>query len=265
MGGDHPRSRGVYTLARPCAASRSGSSPLARGLRTVGEANLLLAGIIPARAGFTRSPGRAVSFPGDHPRSRGVYSQAICRHGRVSGSSPLARGLRQERHPMPVRGGIIPARAGFTSRRATLSGHRQDHPRSRGVYRDACCQRGADAGSSPLARGLPSVAGRLARAAGIIPARAGFTATAADSSPHRRDHPRSRGVYRRSAFRIGRAGGSSPLARGLRERSAARCWCSGIIPARAGFTDEAEHQWKIVSDHPRSRGVYTCGSLESQR
>ena len=32
--GDHPRSRGVYTRPRPTATAGSGSSPLARGLRT---------------------------------------------------------------------------------------------------------------------------------------------------------------------------------------------------------------------------------------
>ena len=30
----------------------------------------------------------------------------------------------------------------------------------------------------------------------------------------------------------------------------------GIIPARAGFTVNSDHQFATVKDHPRSRGVY---------
>ena len=50
-----------------------------------------------------------------------------------------------------------------------------DHPRSRGVYLQRRTRRGRRRGSSPLARGLLTLA--LAAAVGfrIIPARAGFT------------------------------------------------------------------------------------------
>ena len=51
---DHPRSRGVYTSGCIRCPARVGSSPLARGLRTGGRAPDTQAGIIPARAGFTR-------------------------------------------------------------------------------------------------------------------------------------------------------------------------------------------------------------------
>ena len=53
------------------------------------------AGIIPARAGFTRQahPGRRGQ--GDHPRSRGVYDVEGGLGAFVEGSSPLARGLRE--------------------------------------------------------------------------------------------------------------------------------------------------------------------------
>ena len=52
--GDHPRSRGVYAEVASDNLAKAGSSPLARGLP---EADITLgdrAGIIPARAGFTR-------------------------------------------------------------------------------------------------------------------------------------------------------------------------------------------------------------------
>ena len=114
LGGDHPRSRGVYVLGAWCGGGHVGSSPLARGLP-------------PAQPGWFAGPG-------DHPRSRGVYSQRRWRGGSTQGSSPLARGLptRSLGSTSPAR--IIPARAGFT-----------------GTYVEVDM---TTPGSSPLARGL---------------------------------------------------------------------------------------------------------------
>ena len=91
--------------------------------------------------------------------------------------------------------GIIPARAGFTLALRTGDYRDLDHPRSRGVY--AQQPRGEDhiRGSSPLARGLPSVNGAEDCAWGIIPARAGFTRALDKTVLVLPDHPRSRGVY----------------------------------------------------------------------
>ena len=55
--------------------------------------------------------------------------------------------------------------------------------------------------------------------------------------------------------------GSSPLARGLPLSSLCSCAHNGIIPARAGFTDEALVGIRYSSDHPRSRGVYVVNWL----
>ena len=52
---DHPRSRGVYDMLHEATIGRLGSSPLARGLPTRPRHHRCEAGIIPARAGFTRS------------------------------------------------------------------------------------------------------------------------------------------------------------------------------------------------------------------
>ena len=52
---DHPRSRGVYTSTRANTVEPAGSSPLARGLLPQSHSLRRRAGIIPARAGFTRS------------------------------------------------------------------------------------------------------------------------------------------------------------------------------------------------------------------
>ena len=112
---DHPRSRGVYLSPTRSERSRPGSSPLARGLPHAGAAADAEGGIIPARAGFTRR-GRSTSCPSsDHPRSRGVYRRILMELCLARGSSPLARGLPVGGAGLEDRGGIIPARAGFTS------------------------------------------------------------------------------------------------------------------------------------------------------
>ena len=72
-----------------------GSSPLARGLHPRAIHHRAQHRIIPARAGFTKSPPTPRRTQPDHPRSRGVY--------RVVGSW-CGMGSR-----------IIPARAGFTA------------------------------------------------------------------------------------------------------------------------------------------------------
>ena len=213
---DHPRSRGVYLLIRSHARCLSGSSPLARGLPAPRARLGGPSGIIPARAGFTRSRSRSHTPTGDHPRSRGVYSE-------ISGLISI----------IPW---IIPARAGFTRRRLRLPGQRQDHPRSRGVYGSRQFAQHILLGSSPLARGLPPPRPQQERGAGIIPARAGFTAWWRPATWPNADHPRSRGVYSERALWRSSEFGSSPLARGLHAHVQAELNQRRIIPARAGFT-----------------------------
>ena len=73
------------------------------------------------------------------------------------GSSPLARGLPGLSTGSKAEDRIIPARAGFTRRIPAATQANMDHPRSRGVYRRRIHVLGQFEGSSPLARGLPSV------------------------------------------------------------------------------------------------------------
>ena len=131
---DHPRSRGVYMFLPTPHCDALGSSPLARGLhgamRVIGE----YWRIIPARAGFTTGGDGFEWGVEDHPRSRGVYVRRarLLRMGR--GSSPLARGLREECLRGTHLRWIIPARAGFTFAAWISATVPLDHPRSRGVY-----------------------------------------------------------------------------------------------------------------------------------
>ena len=116
LSGDHPRSRGVYVTFAAAAVESAGSSPLARGLRRLGIRLRRSGRIIPARAGFTGRRFSEITSIWDHPRSRGVYPPTASSRRNPKGSSPLARGLLQ----ILFRGrrwwGIIPARAGFTTR-----------------------------------------------------------------------------------------------------------------------------------------------------
>ena len=172
------------------------------------------------------------------------------------GSSPLARGLRGTAYHYPCRVGIIPARAGFTSRPSPRASRPRDHPRSRGVYARAGRGGGGGGGSSPLARGLHVLAGGAGCDNGIIPARAGFTRRPPGRPRHAPDHPRSRGVYPRPPRGPPSRRGSSPLARGLLRRRPPRGDPARIIPARAGFTPIPRRRIPAIQDHPRSRGVY---------
>ena len=243
----------------------TGSSPLARGLHHVPGQQAALPGIIPARAGFTAGSGRACSTSTDHPRSRGVYPASSSGNSASCGSSPLARGLRRGRGGDGPLSRIIPARAGFTEDRRRGPGAGQDHPRSRGVYDNRHSVLVTTAGSSPLARGLPAVAGPRRHRHRIIPARAGFTPGRDARKKCAPDHPRSRGVYSPPTYYVTHSMGSSPLARGLPAQARVESSVRGIIPARAGFTGGAALSPRPGRDHPRSRGVYdgksTCAWL----
>ena len=236
---DHPRSRGVYV---------NDAEPLSDHL-----------GIIPARAGFTRSRAHRPLTPPDHPRSRGVYRHKTGRGDVAHGSSPLARGLLfgrfstfhgkgssplarglQRLRSMEARGRrIIPARAGFTPTARRRPTGQRDHPRSRGVYCAARDEILDPWGSSPLARGLPGSEKLVDAVDRIIPARAGFTVRTPRRSIPVPDHPRSRGVYTSEVDMAINNRGSSPLARGLPCLVRPDRHALGIIPARAGFTSSS--------------------------
>ena len=111
---DHPRSRGVYYRILSAATRKAGSSPLARGLPRRQRRGHAGRRIIPARAGSTAGRPRRRCSGTDHPRSRGVYAADMRPICVATGSSPLARGLRQHSSPMVNHHRIIPARAGST-------------------------------------------------------------------------------------------------------------------------------------------------------
>ena len=194
---DHPRSRGVHA-----------SVSLSVGV---------LSWIIPAHAGCTARRRGCRATCADHPRSRGVHTDTAIGWAIRRGSSPLTRGappLRAERPP-PFR--IIPAHAGCTSPSGSSPRWQKDHPRSRGVHKDA----------DKL----------VDENVWIIPAHAGCTGRSGDTARSPADHPRSRGVHGAVAQAAMIRQGSSPLTRGARRTVKPQKAGTGIIPAHAGCTE----------------------------
>ena len=175
-------------------------------------------GIIPAHAGFTAGILYVRDRRKDHPRTRGVYPSGSVGAGQAAGSSPHTRGLLVPLLPREAGPRIIPAHAGFTSRRTLACPASGDHPRTRGVYMKSTQNHLTLAGSSPHTRGLLCALTPSPMQEGIIPAHAGFTERLRTELRRAQDHPRTRGVYGLPKFGGGVLGGSSPHTRGLRRR-----------------------------------------------
>ena len=197
-----------------------------------------------------------ITFPGDHPRSRGEYLARLFSMALSRGSSPLSRGIRPPSMWTRRRGGIIPALAGNTPPVVVSRSPIWDHPRSRGEYPARYLPRGLVSGSSPLSRGILPRDRRFKRLIGIIPALAGNTISSHLVRDRRGDHPRSRGEYDWVAVALRREHGSSPLSRGILRHWHDTPVVQGIIPALAGNTRGRRRARKPGRDHPRSRGEY---------
>ena len=220
----------------------SATSPLARGLRWRSPRWGRPPRIIPARAGFTTSSAQTARYDRDHPRSRGVYTSTSVVSSGITGSSPLARGLRSRERCRGARPRDHPRSRGvYSTRRSPSSSPTGSSPLARGLPHAAAAA-DAEGGSSPLARGLHRPGARMRGGRRIIPARAGFTTRSPRPGGPTWDHPRSRGVYSPTWASTCTGWGSSPLARGLRVASAVRA-----------------STW---TDHPRSRGVYLLDSAD---
>ena len=175
---------------------------------------MLLARLIPAHAGKTRTPWPGRYGQAAHPRSRGENTWLLPRGQRARGSSPLTRGKRQQAGKTLDVLGLIPAHAGKTLSPRPRRQSSEAHPRSRGENENTN-QRGLlIVGSSPLTRGKPvgGVLGNLCPR--LIPAHAGKTNWEGCQASPRAAHPRSRGENLQSSVRGSRRRGSSPLTRG---------------------------------------------------
>ena len=233
-----------------------GSSPRARGTR---ERRIELPAhrrIIPARAGNTSKLATIARAASDHPRARGEHvslphAACVC-----SGSSPRARGTPVQGDARAARERIIPARAGNTTAYAAPPAAPPDHPRARGEHVHGYSSSGWCGGSSPRARGTPTIYRRTTHNPRIIPARAGNTRAPSPAFPAVADHPRARGEHEGQTLEEIGAAGSSPRARGTLVLVAIGRPPPRIIPARAGNTCPAGRRAGNAPDHPRARGEH---------
>ena len=145
-------------------SSQFGSSPLARGTRSV-----VLCSPVASSA---------------HPRSRGEHESPLTEKISDAGSSPLARGTLTVSSSPTSHHRLIPARAGNTHCGHGGSSPRSAHPRSRGEHNWATRVVGAVVGSSPLARGTQAIAAGGPEIERLIPARAGNTHPSRTKKPY---------------------------------------------------------------------------------
>ena len=122
-------------------------------------------------------------------------------------------------------------------------------------------------GSSPLARGTHSSDQKRRQRPGLIPARAGNTATPKNTVSGSRAHPRSRGEHRAEWHLVICLVGSSPLARGTLGLEVCHSLEVGLIPARAGNTSSTDKSLRLPWAHPRSRGEhrYTISKVKQEK
>ncbi len=153
----------------------TGSSPHARGTQVLLDLMEFDTGIIPACAGNTMSVTTIPSKIWDHPRMRGEHIRKNTKNDTPKGSSPHARGTLQLNIKLCGIGGIIPACAGNTGIRSIVRRITRDHPRMRGEHSTLKVFLDAILGSSPHARGTPTIRPLAGKGDGIIPACAGNT------------------------------------------------------------------------------------------
>ena len=119
--GDHPRMRGVHNFEEMFSVYEKGSSPHARGPLGFFRLCRISQGIIPACAGSTINKRIRIPIRWDHPRMRGVHNWLCLQMMMEKGSSPHARGPREQGFEMLAVPGIIPACAGSTGLSISLN------------------------------------------------------------------------------------------------------------------------------------------------
>ncbi len=215
---------------------RLGSSPHARGALVLVGLRSLGVGLIPAHAGNISAQHRRRLPRRAHPRARGEHRGGRYRHPGFEGSSPHARGAQLFLGEQVQHVGLIPARAGST---VLACGDRfaiGAHPRTRGEHSRSDAPATPQSGSSPHARGAPSPISSTRSSRGLIPARAGSTPAGPCDLRLVGAHPRTRGEHCPRYQQKSAPSGSSPHARGARQRVPGAVRVPGLIPARAGST-----------------------------
>ena len=250
----HPRARGENGDGHGGPGAARGSSPRVRGKLDVGDVQPPRGGLIPARAGKTSFfRGTSVGVWA-HPRACGENVLDLLLGGLGSGSSPRVRGKHPRRERSARARGLIPARAGKTSKRLSGSGACGAHPRACGENHTPRGRGTRHEGSSPRVRGKHLGRAQTHTRRGLIPARAGKTQPLQVRGDPAPAHPRACGE---NFWGIGDstwAWGSSPRVRGKRADRCAGQPRQRLIPARAGKTRFTSSGRVGGRAHPRACG-----------
>ncbi len=231
-----------------------GSSPRGRGKLDRVRQILADDGLIPARAGKTRTYRSSDPPTAAHPRAGGENALETIVAPAGMGSSPRGRGKPDVQAWAGCVERLIPARAGKTMGLIIDPALREAHPRAGGEnvfqVRDGHAYRG----SSPRGRGKRSSRRTSCPALRLIPARAGKTRSLRSGLCAWWAHPRAGGEN--DLIRV--AGylsvGSSPRGRGKQRRAGVGVIGLRLIPARAGKTLAAAVAAARKRAHPRAGG-----------
>ena len=190
-----------------------------------------------------------------HPRECGADRLTRSPSWRRTGSSPRVRG-RPVAHPNPsTQARLIPASAGQTSPRATVTGAAGAHPRECGADSAVGYASLPVTGSSPRVRGRPRQRLRADSRSGLIPASAGQTLRGDGATRAAPAHPRECGADTEIPFENLAGQGSSPRVRGRPKIDATLGRSNGLIPASAGQTARTHTCVTADGAHPRECGA----------
>ena len=259
----HPRACGENAQCSPRGWDRCGSSPRVRGKPEPRDDRRGVGGLIPARAGKTRTRATSPTAPWAHPRACGENLTALTAELAMFGSSPRVRGKRKPPRSRGRVGRLIPARAGKTVDRVHAGLQSRAHPR-------ACGENGSGrglftcaVGSSPRVRGKPGPPVRNGSIEGLIPARAGKTQAARTLDLDQAAHPRACGENFDLVLIDCAPSGSSPRVRGKRQAHGTTARGQRLIPARAGKTRCHRGCHLLLRAHPRACGENVVCSTTS--
>ena len=170
-----------------------GLSPRTRGSRGITPGQIVDYGPIPADAGEPDGRRHGGHDHRAYPRGRGGAGPAWIARGLREGLSPRTRGSRNDRLPVLLQGGPIPADAGEPSGRVPSPPCPGAYPRGRGGASSGKSNPVSAQGLSPRTRGSRAARRAGADAVGPIPADAGEPGGRRWMIPLSGAYPRGRG------------------------------------------------------------------------
>ncbi len=137
--------------------TQRGSSPWARGTPSLSHLTCLFRRFIPVGTGNTSPIPNMMLCQSVHPRGHGEHIDTPAPITEVGGSSPWARGTHAPTYLYIITGRFIPVGTGNTNRSLSAMNRKTVHPRGHGEHLNCMTQTHLQNGSSPWARGTPSM------------------------------------------------------------------------------------------------------------